>query len=115
MKIHLPQSVIVAGIKYDVAIKPNAEMLTEEEDHTLLGECNYFDNHIHVNEIACDQRKEQVFIHELTHAIFFEAGIEEQDEDMINRVGKVLYQVMKDNPNLLNPIANVTHVKIETF
>ena len=101
MKSNLPQSVIVAGIQYKVAIKTNDQMPAEDEGHTLLGECGYFDNYIHVNEIACDERKEQVFIHELTHAIFFEAGFEEQDEDMINRVGKVLYQVLKDNPHLL--------------
>jgi len=43
-----------------------------------------------------ESRKEQTFVHELTHAIFYEAGVEEQDEDMINRVSLVLHQVLKD-------------------
>lgn len=42
-------------------------------------------------------KKEQTFVHELLHACFNEAGFNEQDEDMINRVGVMLYQVLKDN------------------
>lgn len=43
------------------------------------------------------ERKEQVFVHEMLHACFFEAGYTEQDEDAINRVSAILYQVLKDN------------------
>lgn len=44
-------------------------------------------------------RKHDVLCHELTHAIFYEAGYgsDAQDEDMINRIGKVLHQVLQDN------------------
>lgn len=42
-------------------------------------------------------KKEQVLIHELLHACIAEAGFDEQDEDVVNRVSIVLYQVLKDN------------------
>jgi hypothetical protein len=45
----------------------------------------------------CRTRKEQTFVHELLHACFKEAGYDEQDEEMIDRVSTVLYQVLKDN------------------
>lgn len=33
---------------------------------------------------------------EITQAVFYEVGFGEQEEDMINRVAKVLYRVIKD-------------------
>ena len=42
-------------------------------------------------------RKEQVLVHEVLHGCFWEAGIEEQDEDVINRVSIVLHQILKEN------------------
>lgn len=48
-------------------------------------------------EYQVQEVEEQVFIHELPHGCLYEAGIEEQEEDIINRVSIVLYQVLKDN------------------
>jgi len=42
-------------------------------------------------------KKEQTLLHEMLHACFNEAGFDEQDEDVVNRLGIVLYQVLKDN------------------
>lgn len=43
------------------------------------------------------KKRHQTFIHELTHAIFHEAGIDDQDEEQINRVAIVLHEVFLDN------------------
>jgi hypothetical protein len=50
-----------------------------------------------------DERKEQTIVHEMLHAIHFEAGYdsEDQDEDMINRTANVLHQVIVDNLDIL--------------
>lgn len=104
----LSSELLVAGVGYKVSVQSNETMqehyaASENENdesvetNTLLGEANYFDNTIIVNEILERQRRHVILVHELTHAIFYEAGFDEQDEDMINRVGKVLYQVLKDN------------------
>lgn len=97
-------SIMVAGVRYAVSMEDAASMQVrieaegEEEPHTtLLGECNYFENRISINTMIEQQRQRVTLIHEMTHAIFYEAGFEEQDEDMIDRVGKVLYQVLCDN------------------
>lgn len=52
---------------------------------------------VQADDSLCTDKRNQVIVHELTHAIFMEAGFEEQDEDMINRVGNVLFQVLSDN------------------
>ncbi|WP_346234508.1 ImmA/IrrE family metallo-endopeptidase [Lysinibacillus telephonicus] len=90
--MQIPSEVMVAGIVYKVD-----EVSGLHDKHELLGQILYVPCTIEINAESSKERKEQTFIHELTHAIFLEAGIEEQDEDMINRVGKVLYQVLKDN------------------
>lgn len=105
----LPSTVKVGGVNYTVEEQEN---LIQKND--LWGEVNYFNAEINIDSSLSSDRKEQVLIHEVVHAIFLEAGYKEQDEDMINRVGIVLHQVLKDNPNLLHPLANVTHVNIDT-
>lgn len=62
-----------------------------------LGQVNYLKGIIQVDDSLCTDKRNQVIVHELTHAIFMEAGFEEQDEDMINRIGNVLFQVLSDN------------------
>ncbi|WP_423189432.1 hypothetical protein ACO1PF_00530 [Alkalibacterium sp. f15] len=44
-----------------------------------------------------EQMHNKTFIHELTHALFIEAGYNDHEEDMANRIGLVLYQALKDN------------------
>lgn len=88
----IPGKVKVAGIEYQVK---EIEDMEEQFDH--LGQILYTRGVIKLDMSLSQDRKEQVFIHELLHGCFYEAGFEEQDEDMINRVGIVLYQVLKDN------------------
>lgn len=88
----IPNTVDVAGIGYEIEEVDNLE---RDFDH--LGQILYTKGIIKVDSNIATDRKEQVFVHELLHAIFFEAGIEEQEEDMVNRVGIVLYQVLKQN------------------
>ena len=88
----IPNNVKVAGIEYRVK-----EKFGLEQQYGLLGQVLYSLGEIEIDDRMTEDRKEQIFVHELLHACFYEAGFEDQDEDMINRVGKVLYQVLKDN------------------
>ena len=54
------------------------------------------DNLIEINDKIHKTRQDQTLVHELTHAMFFEAGLEDE-EDLVNRLGLILYQVLKDN------------------
>ena len=57
----------------------------------------YAETTIDIEPSMSESKKEQVFVHELVHAIFNEAGYDEQDEEMVNRLSIVLYQVLKQN------------------
>jgi hypothetical protein len=88
----VPEKVNVAGIEYTVKYVQGLE-----QKHGLMGLVRYGPAEIEIDKTLSDERKEQVFVHELLHACFFEAGYTEQDEDTVNRVSAVLYQVLKDN------------------
>jgi Zn-dependent peptidase ImmA (M78 family) len=89
----IPNSIKVAGMTYKVEEVPFVEI---DGDRNFQGVCLYHESTIRILETLSEARKEQTFVHELTHAIFYEAGFEDQDEDMINRVSLVLHQVLKD-------------------
>ena len=92
----IPQVLKVGGVQYTVEEIPN---LISKDD--CWGQVDYFNSTISIEPSLSETRKEQTLIHELTHAVFLEAGYKEQDEDMINRVSIVLHQVLKDNPQLV--------------
>lgn len=89
----IPSSIKVAGMTYTVEEAPFIEI---DGDRNFQGVCLYRESTIQVLDTLSETRKVQTFVHELTHAIFYEAGFEEQDEDMINRVSLVLHQVLND-------------------
>lgn len=88
----IPGKVRIAGIDYEVK-----HVNGLAQDHGLAGHILYTSASIRLDADLPEDRKEQVFVHEVLHGIFEEAGYDEQDEDMVNRLGKVLYQVLKDN------------------
>lgn len=85
----------VGGLTYDVVEEEHFS--SSDDDRNLWGYCDYEKLIIKIRKSLSDQKKKQVLIHELTHAIFHEAGYKEQDEDMINRVSLILFQVIQDN------------------
>jgi hypothetical protein len=65
--------------------------------HELFGQVTYDDGVIEIEPLLSQQRKQNVLIHELVHAMLFEAGYDEQDEEQVRRLGNVLTQVLRDN------------------
>jgi IrrE N-terminal-like domain len=88
----IPGTINVAGINYSVM---QVEGINDR--FNTWGQVDYSKGIIEIDSSISKARKEQTLVHEILHACFHDAGFEEQDEDMINRVGIVLYQVLKDN------------------
>lgn len=87
----------VAGVTYNIETPDEIE-----DDPDKIGNCIYMKQLIRVKANMSKERRDQTFVHELLHAIFFEAGYTDSDhEEMVNRLSLVLYQVLKDNPRLL--------------
>ncbi|RYI25211.1 hypothetical protein EVU96_24795 [Bacillus infantis] len=90
----MPEFVKVAGIDYVVEFEDYIEI---DGSRNYQGVCRFRDAKIGILDSLSSTRQEQIFCHELTHAILNECGFDEQDEDMVNRFSIVLYQVLKDN------------------
>jgi hypothetical protein len=69
----------------------------------LYGNVDFSDCIIQIDSAMSEERKEQTIVHEVLHAILFEAGYapDDQDEDLVNRAANVLHQVIVDNIDIL--------------
>jgi len=90
----IPNKVKVAGINYDVIRKSYVEI---DGNRNYRGKCDSNVGVIELSDGLGKEVEEQVFIHELVHACLYQAGYDEHDEDMVNRLGMVLHQVLTDN------------------
>ncbi|HEL1011744.1 TPA: ImmA/IrrE family metallo-endopeptidase [Streptococcus equi subsp. ruminatorum] len=88
----------VGGMTYKVIIQEHFKAY--DDDRNLWGYCDYEQQIIYIRESLSEQKKKQVLVHELTHAILHEVGYKEQDEELVNRFSIGLHQVLKDNRTL---------------
>ena len=85
----------VGGIDYTIEFKE-----LDKEDGVQLGWCDYAKANFEINNHNINEQKQkQTIIHEMTHAIIHEAGLGfgDDEERVVNHIGLVLYQVLKDN------------------
>ncbi len=84
----------VGGVVYPVVEKEN---IIIDGDADFLGSCDYKDHIIELRSDTGQARKEQTLVHELVHAMLFESGYGDHDEELVKRLGKMLHQVLQDN------------------
>lgn len=83
----------VGAVDYNVKEVENLH----DNGRELFGWVTYGDCTIRLDAAMDKCRKEGVLVHEMLHAMLYEAGFDEQDEDMVNRLGNVLHGVLRDN------------------
>lgn len=68
------------------------------------GEIVYSKNVININSSLQSQQKENTLIHEMVHGILYFTGYEQLrcDEQFVNSFSNVLYQVLKNNDQLVS-------------
>lgn len=88
------EKIKIGGMEYQV----KEVKFGESNVDVTLGECHFETANILINENLSDSRKEQTLFHELVHAMLFEAGsVEYDNEELVNQLGLIMYQVFKDN------------------
>jgi len=90
----LPEKMKVGAMVYTVQIVPN--MLSER---SMYGEVIYGQQIIKIAGDISEARQFNAFLHELTHAILFESGDtnDQEDEAFVRRFSNLLTQVFVDN------------------
>ncbi|MBC1272673.1 ImmA/IrrE family metallo-endopeptidase [Listeria booriae] len=91
----IPSEIKVAGVTYSVVEK---DVVIIDGCSEYIGLCCHSESRIEILSSLSQTRKEQVFIHELVHAILNEAGYKEHDEDLVSRFSIIAHQVILDNP-----------------
>jgi predicted metallopeptidase len=89
-----PKTIEIGGIKYTVS---ESKAVVIDDNAGYAGKISYATSEIEILNKLPDDRKLETFIHELMHALFFESGYIEHDEDMVVRLSKTLYQVIRSN------------------
>ena len=92
MTLKLPETIRIGSVDYDVAYQSGLS-----SGDTLLGQINFGQCTIRLEESLPASRAREVLAQELAHGILFEAGYEDHDEEQANRLGKVLAMLLRDN------------------
>ncbi|MDY3083568.1 MAG: hypothetical protein SOR54_09820 [Clostridioides difficile] len=90
--MNIPKTIKVGGISYKI-IECDCP---SEEDCAVEGQIFYQKQEIRIKNNVGKEYKEKVFLHEVIHALFEHACIE-QDEIIIERLSSVLHEFIKDN------------------
>lgn len=96
--MNIPKSVKIGGMVYKVTrtARPSQEKIGVD------GEIDYDRCEILLRD-GLDQASdylEMVLIHEILHGVMFHLTLDEQDEDLIRKLGKGVHMLIKDNPGL---------------
>jgi len=93
MDLKIPKEFQIFGIKFNV-LQPHKVILKGE---SILGKYDPDKNIIEIRRNLRKDIKEQVFLHELTHAILLSLGYTKlgYDEIFVERISKVLHQALK--------------------
>ena len=86
-------TVTVAGVPYEIE---SVEGLLES-GIGALGLIRYEAQKIYYDASLPDQRRDQTILHELVHAMFYESGFGEHDEDVIERLALTMFRTIKDD------------------
>lgn len=95
----IPEKVKIGGVVYDVKMVA----MPDRHDKNIDGNINYGQATINISNGfgESDDYKEHVLIHEVVHGIFNLMSIE-KDEELVEKIGKGLHAVIKDNPEMFS-------------
>ena len=85
----------IMGIDYAIEF----QNVPVDDGQLVWGYTDYSQAEIVLCSTLSEEKKLQTFFHELVHAMLHEVGNDDQcnDESLVNPLGNVLYQVLKDN------------------
>jgi Zn-dependent peptidase ImmA (M78 family) len=102
MKIIIPKTVKVSGHTYSVDLRKTND---KEKRREYWGTTYLATKEILIDSETAKTQQENTFFHELLHACFHECGLDHDidekaqltEEQIVNRLSKILYQVLADN------------------
>lgn len=83
----------VGGVIYSIDIVP---LVVVDGNRNCQGSVDHNITAINILDAISEERRKEVLIHEMTHAIAHEANIDVSEESVV-QFARVLYQVLQDN------------------
>jgi hypothetical protein len=91
----IPDKVKIGGHTLAVIITNDCDNIAYNE----IGKTCLAKNVIWLNKNYPKSRQEEALLHEMVHNMFYDLG-EEQNEAIVERIGKYLYMSVIDNPEI---------------
>lgn len=103
--MNIPDKVKIGGHMLDIKFTNNCDEIKFNE----IGKTCLAKNIININSNYPKSRQEECLLHEIIHNCLYDLH-EEQNEAMVERLGTMLYMIIKDNPGIFvettQPLAN---------
>jgi len=98
--MRIPEKIKIGGFIYNIE-RPEGSFVSNA-GVALDGEHSFSEKRISVCTRGCGDYQDVIFLHEVCHAIIeCYVGPNEQDERFVEQFSKGLYQVLIDNPGIL--------------
>jgi hypothetical protein len=88
---------------YDVSLERSSEPLIDGN----LGDFDLARLAIRVAEGLPAQQEHLILWHEAFHGVFYNAGVREHDEGLIDIISAGIVQILRDNPWMVAPVQSV--------
>jgi hypothetical protein len=95
----IPKKIKIGGHVLNVEVTNDCDIIAANE----IGITTIAKNIIYINKNFPLSRQQEALLHETIHNCFFDLN-EEQDEELVVRLGTIFFQVLKDNPGLMDYI-----------
>jgi len=87
--------------------------ITEGEGSNVMGRVLYDYAKLLVADNLCEEVEAYTILHETMHAFFCLAGIREHDEQLIETLGGLFFDFIRDNPDFIKSVQSLQHNKEE--
>lgn len=91
--MNIPDKVKIGEHSLDVILTNDCDCISYDE----IGKTCLAKNAIWINKNYPKSRQEEALLHEMVHNMFYDLN-EQQDESLVERLGKYLYMSVIDNP-----------------
>jgi hypothetical protein len=107
-----PKNVVIESIPWEVKFLER-HILWRDSDMDLLGECRHSTSELRVLTPMSGIRAALVLLHEATHAIEYEHGLD-LSEAQVRTISRGFFALIRDNKELIDFIQNAA-TTVETF
>jgi hypothetical protein len=107
MSIRKVKKLKVGAVHYTVERRPVP--ITELDNGNVVGRTHYDAGKLLISDALCEETESLTILHEALHALFWHAGMREQDERLIEALSGLLLDFIRDNPAYIKAVQSQQH------